>query len=516
MNFWSNRSIRAKLLALCALFTLGLTVFGAIAYRTLTVVKVNGPIYNQIAQGKDLVAAALPPPLYVVESLEVGLLLARETDAKQIQALSERLDQLEREYDEQFVYWRKTLPEGAQRQSLINEVDPTARAWYALVHEALLPAIRVNDRAKINATTASMLEAFAKHRDAVNALTSLAIKSNTAIEVDANTRIDRDVWVMLGTGALMIVLVLTMSLMMMRQLLASVSRTAASLSGAAEELSSMSQQMSATAEETSTQANTVSAASTQVSANVQTVATGTEEMSVSIREIAKNASTAAQVAASAVEVASRTTEAVQALGQSSAEVSKVLHMITAIAHQTKLLALNASIEAARAGEAGKGFAVVANEVKELAKTTAAATEEISNKVGAIQDSTAHTIEAIGQITDTIRTISDLQGQIASAVEEQTATTNEMSRNVSDTARGSSEIAANIAGMAQAAQDTSQGATRALEAARHMTVLADDLRVLVTGDGASAPRQQGHRARRTPSRDLVASSTALTEVERQAL
>ncbi len=234
----------------------------------------------------------------------------------------------------------------------------------------------------------------------------------------------------------------------MRQSVGSIAGNATALGAAAEELSSVSKQMSSNADETSTQANVVSAASEQVNRNVQTVATGAEEMSASIREIAKNASEAARVATGAVKVAQTTNTLVGKLGDSSADIGKVVKVITSIAQQTNLLALNATIEAARAGEAGKGFAVVANEVKELAKETAKATEDISQKIDAIQSDTRGAVKAIGEIGEIIGQINDLQGAIASAVEEQTATTNEITRNVSDAARGSSEIAQNIVTVAR--------------------------------------------------------------------
>jgi len=259
-----------------------------------------------------------------------------------------------------------------------------------------------------------------------------------------------------------------------------VNEAAHNLSESASQLTALSQQLGANAEETAAQANVVSAASEEVSTNVQTVATGAEEMSASIREIAKNASEAARVAQSAVKLAESTNQTVAKLGDSSADVGKVIKVITSIAQQTNLLALNATIEAARAGEAGKGFAVVANEVKELAKETAKATEDISQKIEAIQADTRGAVQAIGQIADVIHQINDISNTIASAVEEQTATTNEITRNVTEAARGSAEIAHNITGVAQAAKSTTEGATDILQASSLLAKLAADLQALVAG------------------------------------
>jgi methyl-accepting chemotaxis protein len=263
-----------------------------------------------------------------------------------------------------------------------------------------------------------------------------------------------------------------------KQIEAALEKSVHALADESKRLTAVSESLAANAEETAAQAGVASSAAEQVSQNVASVSTASEEMGASIREIAKSAIEAARVATSAVKVAEKTNTTVGKLGESSAEIGNVIKVITSIAQQTNLLALNATIEAARAGEAGKGFAVVANEVKELAKQTAKATEDIGRKIEAIQGDTKGAVEAIAQIGTIINQINDIQNTIASAVEEQTATTGEIGRNVAEAAKGSNEIAHNISGVAQAAQGTTEGAVNAKNSADELSRLAVELQKLV--------------------------------------
>jgi len=273
-------------------------------------------------------------------------------------------------------------------------------------------------------------------------------------------------------------------------------QNAQALSSSSQQLSATSQQMSANAEETSAQASTVATATQQVTTNLNSVATGAEEMTSTVQSISSNAGEAAKVASEAVKTANAANTTLAKLGESSAEIGQVIKVITSIAQQTNLLALNATIEAARAGEAGKGFAVVANEVKELAKQTAKATEDISQKITAIQDDTKRAVESIGSITSIIHQINDISGTIATAVEEQSATTNEMSRNVQEAAKGLGDLAQHSrrsfcgreyyawsAGHAAGRTATDQHGAATAESGR--TVQADGLRPCRSGAGEGA-------------------------------
>ncbi|KUL33715.1 methyl-accepting chemotaxis protein [Actinoplanes awajinensis] len=264
----------------------------------------------------------------------------------------------------------------------------------------------------------------------------------------------------------------------LRQTVTDLTAHSDSLAHEAGSLAATSKQSAGSAEEGAQQAATVAESAATMSFNIQTVAAGSEEMGASIREISESATQAVHVANRAVEVTANTSAVMAKLGESSAEIGDVIKTITAIAEQTNLLALNATIESARAGEMGKGFAVVASEVKELSQETARATEDIGQRVAAIQADTAGAVAAIEEISEIINRINEFQTTIASAVEEQTVTTNEMSRNVTEAAEAGARVADTITGVAASVQLTTVGVTEADRAATQLAGMSTDLRRIV--------------------------------------
>jgi methyl-accepting chemotaxis protein len=266
----------------------------------------------------------------------------------------------------------------------------------------------------------------------------------------------------------------------------------ASLDSAAQLLAEASGSMEASFSETSGQAAAASASADQVSHNVTMVSTASAELTSSVTEVSRSTHEAAAVADEAVATAEHTSEVMTRLGESSAEIGNVVKLITSIAAQTNLLALNATIEAARAGEAGRGFAVVAGEVKELAQETSRATDDISERIQAIQSDTQGAVEAIGRIREVIERIAGYQTTIAGAVEEQSSTAAEMSRSLDEAATGSAHIAGNVGGLASSAETALRQLGRTKGAASELVKVAQDLREVVRPFTFAGPRSGASR------------------------
>ena len=569
--------IKAKLLSTLALVGAGFAFFGALSWTTLNQVKINGPLYQQITLGKDLVADVLPPPEYILEAYLTVHQLANETNSSKMQVLVEKMGGLRKDYEERHQYWATNLAEGELKRDLLVSSYEPARAFFEICDKEFLPAVRAGEREKATRVLEGKLTPrYEEHRAAIDKVVSAANDGLRHQEVEAARIIRaRSVWLFgSGIGSLLISFLLGYSYVersivrRVRQLVSALNQIAAgdvskdvngtllaqkdelgvlaqavqavsanlrkllhevsvgvhTLASSSTELSAISSQSTKGLKATSEKASTVATAAEEMSANAISVAAGmeqattnltsvasaTEEMTSTVGEIATNSEKARAITAEATQQAQRVTASMQELTQAAQAIGKVTETITNISDQTKLLALNATIEAARAGAAGKGFAVVAQEIKELARQTAEATEDIKTKVGGIQASTSGTLEDLGRIAQVIGQVNEIVNTIATAIEEQSSVTKDIARNVGEAASGvkdanervaqissvSQSVARDIATVNQAAGDIASGSEQVLTSAAELSKLAEELRGLVSAFkvGSEAAPSNGNPAR----------------------
>jgi len=263
----------------------------------------------------------------------------------------------------------------------------------------------------------------------------------------------------------------------LRESLETVRDLAGELTRSSRDLKATGDHLLSEASGVSMKAGDASGSSETVASNVRTVAAAAEEMSASIQEIARSAEGSRNTANDALSITKDAAQRVEELSAASLEISRVTEVIVEIAEQTKLLALNATIEAARAGEAGRGFAVVAGEVKELAKSTSEATEDIRKRIETIQITTHSTVEDIGKVRDVMGRIEGAVSNIAAAVEEQSVTTNEIVRNVTDSSRLVGGITKSISEVATSSLQAEQGARAVLGSVEKVANAAECLDAL---------------------------------------
>ncbi len=523
---WSQiRQGNATLLVILSMS--GFVLFWIFSSQTLNTVKVNGEMYKNIVRGKDLIADILPPPEYILESYLVVLQLCDETDPAKLQQLFDKSKSLKKDFLDRHAYWDGDLPANEMRTTLLETSYAPAMEFYKIRDEQFLPLIQAGKKAEAKALAAgSMKVVYEAHRQAIDKVVALSTEHNSAYEASANGLIKKRT-LMLTLLGFFILVVNVFGFVTMRKVIAqqlkellaalnalgegnltyklnmvegsefgkigkslnrgmekvadtikTIRHNADLLSGYAQNMLKENLEIGSSIQKISSQAKHVSDNAEQVGRDSQTLAAGTEEMTASIKEISRNTSSASEVVSGMVSKLQLTDTGVTKLRESSEQIGQFITEITAIAEQTNLLALNATIEAARAGESGKGFAVVASEVKELAKATAKASDEIIRRITVIQSDTQGAANNIRDIRLIVGNVHDYQSSIASAVEEQSVTTSEMSGNINASAQNSIEIANTVTALAESMGDTAKGAEKNSEAAKKLTAMATELKTLV--------------------------------------
>ena len=466
MGRFASLNVSQKLVILVGIFLVGFCSFGILAYRTLDVVAVNGPLYRNIIRSKDTIADVLPPPISIVEHYLVVLQTTHQREPAAVKRFVDRGEQLRKQYNDRLAFWSRASLSPEMREALLGRSHFLADSYFRVWEQEFVPAALAGDAPKMEALAMGRLRQLQEqHRVLIDDVVAIAMR--VMAEDEATARVETSTanrW-LFGIAAMILTTSVTITFLVGRSLIARL--RAASVS-----LMSTATQISATSKHQQTAVNNYSASSSEIAAAVKEISATSQELRSTLADVNQTAARSASLAENGREGLRDMDATMRQLAEATFSISGKLSVIrekandinlavttiTKVADQTNLLSVNAAIEAEKAGEYGLGFLVVAREIRRLADQSAVATLDIDQMVRQMQAAVSSGVMEMDKFSEEVRRGVDTVAQ----------TSGHLSQIIEQVQGLSSRIDAVNEGM----QAQAQGATQISEAMVHLT---DDAR-----------------------------------------
>ena len=452
LSMMKELKMRSRLILMAGIFVVGFLAFGVYSYETLRIVQVNGPVYADIVQGKDLIADILPPPEYAIESYLLVLQMVHSTDRAELDSLIRRGDRLRADYERRHEFWVRDLPEGSLKEMMVTTSYDPAHEFFESRDRDFVPALLRGDHQRAETLAATTLkDKYEQHRRAIDSVVKMATDRNVADERRASDIVRTRTIGLMALGLAIVGLALLASWFIARDIRILVSR----VHGTAISVATASHQLAAAAEHLSSGSQQQASSLEQTAASLEQITGTVKQSSDHARQVKQLALDSQQTAIKGGEVVSSAVASMGEIATASKKIAEIIAVVDEIAFQTNLLALNAAVEAARAGEHGRGFAVVASEVRNLAQRSSLAAKEIKtlihesvekvetgaalvNKSGA---TLVDIVASVKQVTEVIAEIAAAAQEQASGIEQVNRAVTQMDEVVQTTAAETEELSA---------------------------------------------------------------------------
>jgi hypothetical protein len=460
--------LKSKFIVIGFFIIAAFLMFAVVSISSLNNLRVNGPVYQQIVQGKDLIADILPPPEYIIEAYLTAFQVVNETNPKMIEELEKKIDELHNEYVDRHTYWENILKPGQIKTIMIEKSYKSAVEFFALLKNELMPALKNNNRDKAKEIlNGSLKMVYDAHRAAIDEVVTMTAKRNSEDEKSASSMINNSYVIMTLVTLVIAILLIIIAIYVNRGIESPLVNVSKLLDGASSQIADAASQISISSQ-------SISQGASEQASSLENTSSSLNEIDLMIKKNADDAEKANKFSVEARNYAMQGNKdmdemknAMNAIMESSNKITNIIKTIEEIAFQTNLLALNAAVEAARAGEYGKGFAVVAEEVRNLAKRSAIATQDITK---IIQENMIKTKEGDNISQKTGESLKTLTGQL-----------NKVAEIISNIAAASknqaNEIGQITTAMSQMNQVTQQNASVSEEAAASSEELSGQAEIL---------------------------------------